>query len=371
MKIALVHDWFNQKHGGGENVALELAKLFPEAPMYTLLFNASKFGHLIEPSRVRTSRLQSLPQWLQSHPRYLLPLIPAAVGGFNFDEFDLVLSSSVAFVKNIKHSDNTYHICYCHSPMRFAWDYGAKYLGEQRIDPLQRWVGRLIRNRIKRWDLKGNKGVNLWIANSQTVADRIERYYHQESEVIYPPVDTSSFSPIAKTAKQDFYITASMLTAYKKLDLVITAFNLSGRKLLVMGEGPDQQRLQKLANHNVKLIGYVDQPRMSQLLSQAKGLIFPSEEDFGIAPVEAMASGTPVIAYGKGGLTETVVPGKTGVLFHEQTAQALNQALEYFEGLEFYPPDLVAQAAKFDRSVFGDRIKLIVKQAGRRHVASE
>ena len=362
MKIALVHDWFNTKLGGAERVALELAKLFPEAPVYTLMFNKSKFGDLIDPARIRTSFLQRLPVGLKNRPRYLLPLIPRAVASFDFKGYEMVISSSSAWVKNIKHPNHTIHICYCHSPMRFAWDYKDKYMAEQRVDPIQKTGGVILREYVKRWDKRGSLGVDYWIANSVTVAERIKRYYQRTAEVVYPPVDTSSFKPIPKSQKQNFYLTAGMLTPYKKIDLVITAFNISGRRLIVMGEGTEYDRLSKLANDNVQLVGFVDEAAKRRLFAQARGLIFPAEEDFGIAPIEAMASGTPVIAYGAGGLTETVVEGKTGLFFERQTPQAINQTLDRFEGMDFYPPDLTNQAARFDRSVFRHKIKSIVQQ---------
>lgn len=370
-RIALVHDWLNQKIGGAERVLFELADLFPQAPIYTLLYNPAKFEKLIPPARVRTSILQRAPASLRRRPRYLLPLVPKAVEALDLAGFDIVISSSTGYVKNIQTLEHTFHICYCHSPLRYAWDYWEKYLVEQRLDPVRRLVASNLRRRIKRWDSSGTDRVDMWLANSQTVARRIKDFYHQSARVIYPPVATSNFKPIPPKQKQNFYITMGLLTPYKKIDLAITACNLSRRRLLVLGEGSENKRLQKLASDNVKLLGFVNENRRRHLLSQARGLIFPSLEDFGIAPVEAMAAGTPVIAYGAGGLTETIVDGKTGIFFKPQTPQALNAALDRFESLEFYQPDLINQARKFDARVFRDSIKNIIDEVTKRHVRTD
>ncbi|MBI4101076.1 glycosyltransferase [Candidatus Microgenomates bacterium] len=368
LKIALVHDWFNQTIGGAERVALELADMFPEAPIYTLIFNQTKFASLLNLKRIHTASLTRLAGWLKRRPRYLLPRIPKAVASFNFDAFDIVVSSSSAFVKNIRHSPQTFHICYCHTPMRFAWDYGPHYLAEQRLDPLRRaYVKRLV-TKIRQWDLQGSQGVDLWLANSRTVAARIKKFYGQSAQVVYPPVDTATFQPLPSRQKQAFYITLGTLTPYKKIDLVITACNLTNRPLVVVGEGPEKSRLQKLAAGTIKFTGYVDATKKRKLLAQARALIFPSEEDFGIAPIEAMASGTPVVAYRKGGLTETVIDQRTGIFFDRQTPQALNEALDAFEQMTFMPADLTRQARLFDRSVFRRQIAGIVDQVAAHHV---
>lgn len=361
MKIALVHDWLNQKVGGGERVLLELARIYPEAPIYTLVYNQAKFGNLIDRHRVQSSRLQRLPKWLHQHPRYLLPLIPGAIKQWNFDEFDIVLTSSVAFVKNIKHSAGTTHICYCHSPMRFAWDYADRYLDEQKLDPVRRLAASKILDRVRRWDLEGSAGVNVWLANSKTVADRIKKFYNATAQVIYPPVAVHKFKPSKLVKKSDFYLIAASLTPYKKIDLAIKAFNASGRKLVIIGDGPQRKRLQKMCEPNIRLLGYVPEAKKIKLLQQAKALIFPNEEDFGIAPIEAMAAGTPVIAYGSGGLTETIIDGKTGSFFTEQTAKALNQAITKAEQTRFLFGDLIGQARNFTTEKFSSSIMEVVK----------
>ncbi len=368
MRVALVHDWFNQRVGGAERVAFELARLYPEAPIYTLIFNQRRFGNYINPDRVRTSFLQKLPPILLSHPRYLLPLIPMAVSNLKIEGFDAIISSSLGFAKNIKHPSASRHICYCHSPMRFAWDYRDQYLTEQKLDPIRRFAANNLTKWIRQWDLAGNEGVDTWLANSQTVANRIEHYYSKTATVVYPPIDTDSFKPSVKQKKADFYITVSMLTPYKKIDLVIKAFNQSGRRLIVLGDGPARNRLVAQAAANIEFLGFVSELKKKQLLRLARGLVFPNEEDFGIAIVEAMAAGTPVIAYAKGGATETIIDHETGILFKHQTTRALNRAVDKLEATRFSRTNLLEQASKFDASRFDKAIKQAV--AGSQHVNS-
>lgn len=370
MKLALAHDWFNTKFGGAERVAIELAAIWPEAPVYTMLYNPAKFSKVLPSSRIHTSYLRYLPAALKSHPRYLLPLIPSAMASLNFSGYDIVVSSSGAFMKNLTTGSSTTHICYCHSPMRFAYDYKAAYLAEQRIDPLRRAVANLLRSLIRRWDQKHTAGVDIWLANSKTVARRIARYYHKNAQIIYPPVDTARFTAQSHLPKQDYYITAASLTPYKKIDLAIAAAAKLGFKLKVIGSGSDLTRLKKMAPANVEFVGYVSESAKRRLFAQAQGLIFPNEEDFGITMVEAMAAGTPVIAFDKGGAQEIVVPNKTGVLFRDQTADGLCRAIKKASRLGFRKPALIAQSQKFDKAIFRREIKKVVKRAAGNHVDS-
>lgn len=362
MKIALVHDWLNAKNGGAEQVLFALAKLYPEAPIYTLIYNQSKFAEFIAPGRIRTSFLQKLPQVLKNRPHYLLPLIPMAIESFNFDEFDIVLSSSAAFSKNILTSPSTYHICYCHSPMRFAWDYWPQYLHEQSLGPIRRFTAHKQISRVRQWDYLAASRVDKWLANSKNVGFRITKYYRQDAEIIYPPVDTAWFNQ-ANREKKDYFVTISALTPYKKIDLAIEAFNINGERLIVLGEGKDKPRLEKMARSNIEFAGFVETEKKRELLGQAKGLIFPQEEDFGIAAVEAMASGTPVISYGAGGVLETVIDGQTGVFFDAQTPGILNQAVARANSLKFDCAMLKHQADNFNQSIFNRKIKTVVSRA--------
>lgn len=361
MKIAIVHDWFNTKVGGAERVAIELAKMFPDAPVFTLIYNHQKFGGLIDGGRIQTSFLQKFPRTILDRPKILLPLIPRAVGSLDLSGYDMVISSSFGFVKNITTPAGCRHICYCHSPMRFAWDYRDKYMDDIGLGKLAKTAANITLKQIRCWDLKGNDGVDVWLANSKTVAQRIKKYYHQSSQVVYPPAETSGFKPVSSSSKKDFYLTMGMLTPYKKINLVVEAANQGGWELKVLGDGPQRAELEKLAGKSVEILGYVSESNKKRLLAKARGLIFPNEEDFGIAPVEAMAAGTPVIAYARGGLKETVIANKTGIFFNTQSPQAINQAIKNFEQHRFKTADLIARAKDFDASHFRKAIFKIVK----------
>lgn len=360
MKVALVHDWFNQRIGGAEQVTKKLSQMFPDAPVYTLLYNQKIFKNFITPSRLQTSFLQKLPSSAKRQARYLLPLIPRAVSSLNLTGYDLIISNSSAFVKNIKKPQNAIHVCYCNSPLRAVWDYADEYLEEQEVGNLQQSAARYLRKRIRKWDYEGNKNVDHFIANSENVAKRITKYYKRKSDVIYPPVNLSEFQP-SKT-KQDYYLILSGLTPYKKIDLAIEACKIGGRKLVIVGDGKDRKRLEQLANPLIEFKGHVSELEKQNILAEARALIFPSEEDFGIAPIEAMASGTPVIAFQKGGAIETVINLQTGLFFTKQTPECLSEAIDKFETMEFKLSNLTTQAAKFDSSIFEEKIFAYIKQ---------
>ncbi len=357
IKIAIVHDWLNQKAGGAEQVLDELAQIYPSAPIYTMIYNADNFNYPRQ--RIHTSFLQYAPRFLKERSRYLLPLIPLAIRLWSFRKYDIVISSSCAFIKNIYPPKSVLHICYCHSPMRFAWDYWPQYLDEQNIGLLQRTAVRAMVWCLRKWDLRGVKRVDAFIANSETVRGRISKYYQRDSVVINPPTKSKL---IQATKKADYYVTLGMLTPYKKIDLAIEAFNHSGRKLKVIGDGPDRARLEALAKDNIEFCGFVEEAERDRLLSSAKGLIFPNIEDFGIAPIDAMAAGTPVIAYKKGGATETVIDKQTGIFFNEQTPEAINQAVEEAGAIDWSIDKLHTRAGEFSTTSFRQAIKELVNQ---------
>lgn len=365
MKVAIVHDWLNTKFGGAEQVLIELAAMYPEAPIYTLLYNSETFGGAIDPTRVRTSRLQRLPKFLHARSRYLLPLIPVAIEQFDLTGYDVVISSSAAWAKGVITRPETLHICYCHTPMRFVWDYWPRYLDEQHVGPLRQAAIHRMTSRLRMWDYYSAERVDRWVANSQTTARRIRKYYRQEvGAVIYPGADTGGFTPAAKPAEAGrYFLTLGSLTPYKKIDLAIAACNRTGLNLVVAGDGPDRARLERLAGPTIRFAGRVEDPERNGLLAAADALIFPNEEDFGIVPIEAMASGTPVIAYGAGGLTETVVPGETGVFFAEQTVDCLAKALHDFNPAHFSSVALQRRAAKFSTQQFRQQFGAYVEQA--------
>lgn len=369
MKVALVHDWLNTKIGGGELVLLELAAMFPDAPIYTLLFNAENYADKLDPDRVRPSFLQAFPSFLHRRSRYFLPLAPWAIEQFDFSEYDVVISTSSAFARGIKTPPATLHICYCFSPMRFVWDYWPRYLDEQNVGWLTRQAIIVMVSRLRQWDLKTVPRVNKWVAISKVVAARIKKYYHQDSIVIYPPAKLGELQVQSK--KSDYYVTLATLTPYKRIDLAIQACNQLKRPLKIMGDGADLARLKALAGPTISFEGRVTDAKKAELLAGAKALLFPNEEDFGIAPIEAMASGTPVIAYNKGGLTETIRDGVTGVFFDEQTPEALAAAIEKANTISFKTDDLTKQAAKFTAETWRTEFKEMVATSYHNHVKTK
>lgn len=323
-KIALVHD-FLLKLGGAERVLKVFADTFPEAPIYTLLYDEKSVGNVFPKERVRPSALQKLPRFIRKRQKYLLPKMPRAIEEMDFSEFDIVLSSNSAFTHGIVTNTDTKHVCYCHSPMRYAWDWKNEYIEEQNIGRIKKAAIALLLNKIRMWDQIAADRADEYIANSKTVRNRIMKYYRKNSDIIYPPVDVSRFKPQKK--KENFFLIVSTITPYKKIDLAVQLFNKIGKELVIIGEGPQKAYLQSIAGSNISFLGFKSDKETTEYFQNARGFIFPGEEDFGITPVEAMAAGTPVLAYGKGGVTETVIPGVTGEFFTQPTVDSMEQGL--------------------------------------------
>lgn len=341
MKTAIIHDWLITS-GGAEKVLEEIWKLYP-SPIFTLLN-----GEILPGKKIISSVLQKIPGSLKFH-RYYLPLFPWAIERFDLHEFEVILSSSHAVAKGIKKRKNQLHVCYCHTPMRYAWDLQAQYLGT--LGTVQRWGAQAILKYLRQWDRSSAERVDYFIANSAYVAERIERIYGRPATVIYPPVSTEKF--YLSPQKEAFYLTISRLVPYKKIDLMLEAFAATPeRQLIIVGEGPEMNRLKMMATSNVKLLGHQSDEVVARLLSQARAFIFAAEEDFGIVPVEAQASGTPVIAFGKGGACETIISGQTGIFFEEQTVPSLLHAIKKFEMLNFNPAQIKAHAETFNKERF-------------------
>ncbi len=395
MKVALVHDWLTGMRGG-EKVLEVFCERFPEADLYTLLHVPGSVSPIIESRPIHTSFIQSLPKAAQKY-RWYLPLMPTAIERFDLSGYDLVLSSSHCVAKGIK-TGKAIHLCYCHTPMRYAWDMYPHYFNRDRFGPATLFAIERIMPYLRDWDRRTAGRVNRYIANSHYVAKRIERIYGAEAEVIYPPVDTSYYSPRhaggegrqfspeapppssapagqpnsgSDPSARDYFLIVSAFAPYKRVDLALSLFAKNGLPLKVAGGGEDEARLRSYAAGNIEFLGKVDDATLRDLYRGARAFIFPGEEDFGITPVEAMACGTPVIAFGRGGALETVAPPDaegtpTGVFFDRQTEDDLADALTRFvtaeaEGL-FDPAAIAAHAARFSRPRFAEEIDAFIEK---------
>lgn len=358
MRIAIAHDSITQL-GGAERVLEALHELYPEAPVFTLVYDKKLKDHFVGWTIV-SSPLQYLYNFIPKL-QYLLPLIPLALNSFNLKDFDLVISSSSSFIKNLKVPKGVKHISYCHTPTRFLWLEQREYL-KKEVPGFLRPIIALYLKWLKSWDFKQAQKVDFFWANSENVSARIRKYYHRESEVLYPWVDLTKFYP--STPKEEYYLVAGRLQAHKRVDLVIEAFNKLGKELHVIGTGRDEEHLKSIAKENIFFLGRVGDQQLCNEYSSAKAFIFPQEEDFGLMPLEANAAGTPVIAFGKGGALETVLPDKTGVFFKEQTSDSIIQAITEFEKKTFSAEDLFEQAQRFSKVVFKERIKELLLKEG-------
>lgn len=345
MKVALIHDHLTQD-GGAEKVLKVLAEMFPDAPIYTLLYEKEKFDKYFKDRHIETSIIQRLPGGIR-HYKWYMPIMSMAVEFFDLRGYDVVISDASAFAKGVITSTKTLHICYCHTPTRYLWSDTHQYIQELHYNKYFKKVIALALRKIRIWDRVAADRVDTYIANSRFIAKRIMKYYRRESTVIYPPVETQKFS-IAESI-DDYYLVGGRLVVYKRFDMVIEAFKNSDRKLKIFGDGIDFNRLKDLAAGatNIEFLGRVTDEKKIELYGRCKGFLNPQEEDFGITPIEAMASGRPVVAYGAGGVLETVIDGVTGVFMKEQTAESLNDALDRFERLTFDPVAIREHALRF------------------------
>lgn len=334
MKVALVHDWL-VTYAGAERVLEQMLATFPEADVFSLIdFVPTAERGFLQNRLVHTSFLQRIPGMRRGYRRFL-PLMPLAIEQFDLSSYNLILSSSYAVAKGVLTGPDQFHICLCHSPMRYAWDLQHQYLRETGFDhgfrgALARWM----LHRVRLWDVRSAAGVDEFIAISRYIARRIWKVYRRRATVIYPPVDVDAFTPGG--AREDFYVTASRMVPYKRIDVIVEAFAaMPERRLVVIGDGPEASRIRARAGPNIDFLGHQPFHALRDHLRRARAFVFAAEEDFGIAPLEAQACGTPVIAYGKGGVLETIpgldCPEPTGVLFGEQTSEAVRRAVATFE----------------------------------------
>ncbi len=358
MKVAIVHDYLNQ-YGGAEKVVEILHEIFPEAPIYTSIYLSGNMPDCFRSMDIRTSFMQNLP-FLNRHFKKYLLLYPKAMKSFDLKEYDLVISSSSTFAKGINTGKKTCHICYCYTPTRFIWDHD-NYIAKEDFGRIFKAILPLAVRKLKKQDLEAAKGVDHFIAISEIVKKRIKKYYGRESIVIYPPVETSKFIGSGKDKK--YFLVVSRLNPYKKIDLVIGAFNKLPYELKVVGCGPYMETLKKMAkSKNIKFLGKISDERLIKIYSECKAFIFPGVEDFGIAPLEAQASGRPVIAYAAGGALETVVEGSTGLFFKRQSVRSLIGSIEKFMKIEnsFEPEAIRRNALKFDKEIFKSDLKKFI-----------
>ncbi|GAC1412449.1 MAG: glycosyltransferase family 4 protein [Candidatus Doudnabacteria bacterium] len=356
MKIALAHDSITQL-GGAERVLQTLHELYPDAPVFTLVYDQKLKEHF-EGWVIVSSPLQYIYNIIPKF-QWMLPLIPLSLKFFDLKKFDLVISSSSVFAKNISVPKGVVHIDYCHTPARFLWSESESYVNEE-VPFLLRPAVRLFLGWLRRWDYRGAQAVDFFIANSSNVQQRIKKYYSRDSIVINPCIDSSKFYP--SSPKENYYLIASRLQIHKRIDLAIKVFNDLGFPLHIVGVGRDEQRLVQLSKENIVFLGRVEDSILCNEYSGAKGFIFPQEEDFGLTPLEANATGTAVIAFKKGGALETVIENKTGLFFEEQTVQSLKQAVLKFEAMHFQSEDLFEQAEQFDKEVFKNKMQYFINQ---------
>jgi glycosyltransferase involved in cell wall biosynthesis len=359
LRVAIVHYWLVGL-GGGEKVVQEILQIYPQADVFTLIDDPSFSREFLPGTKITTSFLQHIPFAKKLH-RKLLPLMPAALENLDLSGYDLIISSESGPAKGVMPPLGAVHVCYCHSPMRYVWDQYHEYMREAGL--LARIVLRSVVARLRVWDFATSMRVDRFAANSNHIARRIGQFYRRDATVIHPPVDISAFAPAPR--KSDYYLITGRHVGYKRIDLAIAACEKLGRKLVITGAGPDTDRLRKLAGPNTTFVGQCSFQDLARYYGEARAFLMPGQEDFGIAPVEAMASGTPVIAYAYGGALDTVVPGISGLLFDDQSQESLAAAITRFEACEsdFDPDAIAAHAQSFGRDVFRSRFAAFVEEA--------
>ena len=359
LRIALVHDWLNQ-HGGAERVLEVLHDLFPQAPIYTSFYEPSRLPDFYRDWDIRTTWMQRLPLARRYHQPFL-PLYPFAFGNLDLSGYDLILSNSSGFCHGVPRPGGAVHLNYCLTPPRFLWS-SETYLARERWGDIVRWPLTPMLALLRRWDVASVRSVSAFAGISQAVVERIRRCYGREAALIYPPVDTEAFAPIPEREVEDYYLIVGRLVPYRRIDLAIAACNRLQLPLVIVGEGRARGALEAKAGPTVRFLGRQPAAEVARLVALCRAFIFPGEEDFGIAPVEAQAAGRPVIAYAAAGSLETVVDGETGVLFREPTVESLMEAIERGRGIAFDPGRLRQHARQFDAAVFRERISAFVAE---------
>ena len=357
MKLALVHDYLAQD-GGAEQVLEALMGIYPDAPTYTLFFDVRRLPRF-NGRDIRSSYLEKLPL-ARSHYQWYLPLMPSAAESLDVSDFDVVLSNASAFAKGVITKPGAIHICYCHTPTRYLWSDTHSYVQELSVPRFVKAFLPPLLSHLRLWDRHAADRVDHFIANSETVKQRIKKYYDRDATVIHPPVNISQFH--LSTAPKKYFLTGGRLVSYKRFDLVIEACNKTGLPLVIFGSGPVEAALRKQAGSTVTFVGRVDNKELAKLYANAKAFIHPQEEDLGLTPIESMASGRPVIAYRRGGATETVVENVTGQFFDDQSWEELADMLIRFDETKFDPAAIRKHAEGFGPEVFAEKIKAFVEK---------
>jgi len=359
MRVAIIHYWLVSMRGG-EKVLEAICRLFPEADIFTHVYDPEKIPDTIRSHRIFTTFIDKLPRARQYYKHYL-PLMPLALEQIDLRGYDLIISSESGPAKGIVPPPGALHICYCHSPMRYVWNMYHGY--RERTGWLQRLLMPPLCHYLRIWDSTSSMRVDRFIANSAAVAARIEKYYRRDAEVIHPPVNVELFDSVPAAEIEDYYLMAGELVTYKRPELAVEAFNALGRRLIVIGGGEMLAEVRKRAGPDVTVMGQQPFSVLRHHYARCRALIFPGEEDFGIVPIEVMASGRPIIAYRRGGLTESVIDGVSGLFFEEQTATAIGDAVKEFERMRFDPAVIKGQAHKFNAGRFTKEFAAAVERA--------
>lgn len=358
MKIALIHEHLAQD-GGAERVLQAFQEIYPEAPTYTLVYDKKNASQVFRGKKIHTSFIQRMPFGVKRYQWYL-PMMPTAVEKYDLTDYDVILSSCSAFAKGVITRQDSIHICYCHSPTRYLWSDTFSYVDELHYPKLIKKIIPFFLPRIRLWDQLAAQRVDDFIANSEAVRQRIQKYYRRPSLVIHPPVDTEKFT--VSDGVGDYYLMGGRMVPYKRFDLAVRAFNKLSLPLKIFGSGQEEKYLRKIAKPNIEFLGHVSEEEKAELLRRAKAFLYPQEEDFGITALEAMAAGRPVIAYAKGGALETVIEGETGALFHDQNWAALADTVIRFKPEQYNSMAIRNHAEKFNIDQFKEKIRDYVDQ---------
>lgn len=360
MKVAIVHDWFKVE-GGAENVVTSLLNIYPEADFFAVVdfFNDTQRKKILGGKKATYTFIQRLP-FAKKYFQHYLFLFPLAIERLDLRNYDLIISSSHAVAKGVLTGPDQLHICYTHTPMRYAWDMYFSYKEEHHIKGIKEKILSYMLHKIRVWDVASSNRVDYFIANSSFVKRRIEKYYRRDAKIIFPPVSITRYSLCEK--KEEYYFSASRLVPYKKIKMIVEAFIENGKPLIVAGSGAELKEIKRIATNNITILGHISNGEMERLMKGAKAFVFAAYEDFGIMPVEAMMCGTPVVAYGKGGITDTVIDGITGLLYDEQNIDSLNKSINKFETITFDHKAISEHASSFSVERFEKEMNAFVDE---------